>query len=145
MNLRGKFTTDATAASRSAASSRPAIRSRSPGRSAICCKAQGRHNMRPAHLHFLIYKPGFKTHISQVYLPDDPNIETDVQFGVTKAAAGRLRAPREREAAGARRQGPVVLARLHLHHGTRHREAAARADPGQSERPPRCGRNICRR
>ena len=29
--------------------------------------------MRPAHLHFLIYKPGFKTHISQVYLPDDPN------------------------------------------------------------------------
>jgi catechol 1,2-dioxygenase len=51
-------------------------------------KAQGRHNMRPAHLHFLIYKPGFKTHISQVYLPDDPNIETDVQFGVTKRLLG---------------------------------------------------------
>ena len=51
-------------------------------------KAQGRHNMRPAHLHFLIYKPGFKTHISQVYLPDDPNIETDVQFGVTRRLLG---------------------------------------------------------
>ena len=50
--------------------------------------AQGRHNMRPAHLHFLIYKPGFKTHISQVYLPDDPNIETDVQFGVTRRLLG---------------------------------------------------------
>ena len=44
--------------------------------------------MRPAHLHFLIYKPGYKTHISQVYLPDDPNIETDVQFGVTEALLG---------------------------------------------------------
>ena len=32
--------------------------------------------------------PGFKTHISQVYLPDDPNIETDVQFGVTKRLLG---------------------------------------------------------
>ena len=31
--------------------------------------AQKRHNMRPAHLHFLIYKPGFKTIASQVYDP----------------------------------------------------------------------------
>ena len=51
-------------------------------------RKQGRHNMRPAHLHFLIYKTGLKTHISQVYLPDDPNIETDVQFGVTKHLIG---------------------------------------------------------
>ena len=28
-------------------------------------RAQGRHNMRPAHLHFLIHKPGFKTIASQ--------------------------------------------------------------------------------
>jgi hydroxyquinol 1,2-dioxygenase len=40
-------------------------------------------------LHFLIYKPGFKTLISQIYVPDDPNIETDVQFGVTKALLGK--------------------------------------------------------
>jgi hydroxyquinol 1,2-dioxygenase len=52
-------------------------------------RAQGRHNMRPAHLHFLIYKPGFKTLISQIYVPDDPNIDTDVQFGVTKALLGK--------------------------------------------------------
>jgi hydroxyquinol 1,2-dioxygenase len=51
-------------------------------------RAQGRHNMRPAHLHFLIYKEGFKTHISQVYVPEDPHIETDVQFGVTRALLG---------------------------------------------------------
>ena len=49
-------------------------------------RAQGRANMRPAHLHFLIYKPGYKTHISQVYANDDKNLETDAQFGVTKRA-----------------------------------------------------------
>jgi catechol 1,2-dioxygenase len=44
--------------------------------------------MRPAHLHFLIFKEGLKTHISQVYVPEDPHIDTDVQFGVTKALLG---------------------------------------------------------
>jgi catechol 1,2-dioxygenase len=46
------------------------------------------HNYRPAHIHFLIYKPGFKTMISQIYVNDDPLLETDVQFGVTKALIG---------------------------------------------------------
>ena len=88
MNLRGKFTTDADG--------RFSFRSVKPAGYPIpingpvgdLLKAQGRHNMRPAHLHFLIYKPGYKTHISQVYLPDDPNIETDVQFGVTRRLLG---------------------------------------------------------
>jgi hydroxyquinol 1,2-dioxygenase len=46
-------------------------------------RAQGRHNMRPAHIHFLISKEGFKTQFSQVYDAGDPNLETDSQFGVT--------------------------------------------------------------
>jgi catechol 1,2-dioxygenase len=51
-------------------------------------KATRRHNYRPAHLHFMIYKPGFKTLISQIYSPDDPHIDSDVQFGVTRALIG---------------------------------------------------------
>jgi len=47
-----------------------------------------RHNFRPAHLHFMVYKPGFKTLISQVYSPDDEHIDSDVQFGVTRALIG---------------------------------------------------------
>jgi hydroxyquinol 1,2-dioxygenase len=47
--------------------------------------------MRPAHLHFLVYKPGFKTIASQVYDPSDPNLETDSQFGVTEALIGDYR------------------------------------------------------
>jgi protocatechuate 3,4-dioxygenase beta subunit len=51
-------------------------------------RATRRHHFRPAHLHFMVFKPGFKTLISQVYSPDDPNIDSDVQFGVTRALIG---------------------------------------------------------
>jgi catechol 1,2-dioxygenase len=51
-------------------------------------KAQGRRNYRPAHLHALIYKPGFKTISAQVYVPDDPDLERDCQFGVTRNLIG---------------------------------------------------------
>ena len=89
MNLRGKFTTDAKG--------HIAFRSVKPAGYPIplsgpvgdLLKAQGRHNMRPAHIHFMIYKPGFKTQFSQVYSSDDPNLETDVQFGVTRALVGQ--------------------------------------------------------
>ncbi len=90
MNLRGKFTTDANGQF-SFRSIKPAgypIPINGPVGDLL--RAQGRHNMRPAHLHFLIFKEGLKTHISQVYLPDDPNIETDVQFGVTKRLLGNF-------------------------------------------------------
>jgi catechol 1,2-dioxygenase len=53
-------------------------------------RAQKRHNMRPAHLHFLIHKPGYKTIASQVYDPEDPHLETDSQFGVTRALIGNF-------------------------------------------------------
>ena len=58
------------------------------GRSPV--EAQSRHPYRPAHLHALIFKPGFKTLISQVYDPADPNIESDTQFGVTRALIGKF-------------------------------------------------------
>jgi hydroxyquinol 1,2-dioxygenase len=54
----------------------------------VFLKLQGRHNMRPAHIHFMIRKPGYKTQFSQVYSSDDPNLDTDVQFGVTQRLIG---------------------------------------------------------
>ncbi len=88
MNLRGKFISDRDG--------RIAFRSIKPAGYPIpvdgpvgdLLRAQRRANLRPAHLHFLIYKPGFKTHISQVYSDDDPVLETDSQFGVTQALIG---------------------------------------------------------
>jgi catechol 1,2-dioxygenase len=88
MNLRGKFFTDADG--------HISFRSVKPagypipidGPTGDLLRAQGRHNMRPAHLHFLACKDGFKTLISQLYVPDDKFIETDVQFGVTRHLIG---------------------------------------------------------
>ena len=89
MNLRGKFTTDADG--------HIGFRSIKPagypiplsGPVGALLRAQGRHNMRPAHIHFMIHKHGFKAQFSQVYSSDDPNLESDVQFGVTKALVGQ--------------------------------------------------------
>jgi len=85
MNLRGKFITDADG--------RFWFRSVKPAGYPIpvdgpvgdLVRAGKRHNFRPAHLHFLIFKEGFKTLISQIYSNDDDKLETDVQFGVTRA------------------------------------------------------------
>jgi catechol 1,2-dioxygenase len=88
MNLRGRFRTDAAG--------RFDFRSVKPAGYPIpvdgpvgdLVRATGRHNYRPAHLHFMVYKPGFKTLISQIYVPDDEHLGTDVQFGVTRALIG---------------------------------------------------------
>ena len=66
-------------------------------------EAQKRHPMRPAHIHALIYKDGYKTLISQLYDSSDPNIATDVQFGVTQALAApfELQPPDAKRPAGA--------------------------------------------
>jgi len=89
MNLRGTFTTDAAGTIRFR-SVRPAgYPIPVDGPVGALLRAQGRHNMRPAHLHFLVHKDGFKTQHSQIYSHDDPHLATDVQFGVTEALIGR--------------------------------------------------------
>lgn len=105
MNLRGKFTTDA--------SGEFGFRSVKPagypvpitGPAGALLAAQKRHNMRPAHLHFLIDKQGYKTIASQVYSNDDPYLETDSQFGVTRALIGHYKL-REDKAPAADVEGP---------------------------------------
>jgi len=96
MNLRGLFVTDGDG-SFGFTSVKPAgYPVPTDGPTGALLAAQKRHNMRPAHLHFLIQKPGFKTIASQVYDPSDPHLETDSQFGVTKALIGDYRKDGER-------------------------------------------------
>ncbi len=88
MNLRGKFTTDSAG--------RFAFRSVKPagypvptgGPVGELLRAQNRHPYRPAHIHFLGFKPGYKTLITQVFVDDDEHLESDVVFGVTQALVG---------------------------------------------------------
>jgi protocatechuate 3,4-dioxygenase beta subunit len=88
MNLRGKFTTDADG--------RFSFRTVKPagypvptdGPVGDLLRAQRRHPYRPAHLHFLMFKPGFKTLITQVFVDDDQYLQSDVVFGVTRHLVG---------------------------------------------------------
>ncbi|AOO85067.1 dioxygenase [Bosea vaviloviae] len=91
MNLRGVFETDAEG--------RFAFRSVKPagypvpthGPTGEMLAAQKRHPYRPAHLHVLAFKTGFKTLITQVFVDDDEHLESDVVFGVTRALIGDFR------------------------------------------------------
>lgn len=88
MNLRGKFTTDSDGRFWFRTVKMIGYPIPTDGLVGRLLKAQQRHPYRPAHLHALIAKPGFKVLISQVYDPSDRNIHTDVQFGVTEALMG---------------------------------------------------------
>jgi catechol 1,2-dioxygenase len=88
MNLRGKFTTDADGRFWFRSVMMIGYPIPTDGVVGRLLKLQDRHPYRPAHLHALIFKPGFKVLISQVYDPADPHIDSDVQFGVTKALIG---------------------------------------------------------
>ena len=88
MNLRGKFTTDAQGRFWFRTVKMVGYSIPTDGVVGRLLEAQRRHPYRPAHLHALIVKPGYKVLISQVYDPSDPHIDSDVQFGVTRALMG---------------------------------------------------------
>ena len=44
-------------------------------------KAQARHGMRPAHIHFLVGAAGYRELVTALYLRDDPHLADDVVFG----------------------------------------------------------------
>jgi catechol 1,2-dioxygenase len=91
MNLRGKFVTDDDG--------RFWFRSVKPagypvptdGPVGDLLRAQQRHPYRPAHLHFLAFKRGFKTLVTQVFVDEDERLTTDVVFGVTSHLVGHYR------------------------------------------------------
>jgi catechol 1,2-dioxygenase len=85
MNLRGKLTTDDEGRFFFRSVMMAGYPIPTDGVVGRLLKAQNRHPFRPAHLHALIVKEGFKALISQVYNSADPHIDDDVQFGVTQA------------------------------------------------------------
>ena len=52
--------------------------------------AQGRHPMRPAHLHFLVIAPGHKVLATQFFDIDDPHAHDDVVFGAVGSLLRRF-------------------------------------------------------
>jgi catechol 1,2-dioxygenase len=91
MNLRGKLTTDREGyfGFRSVKPAGYPVPTDGPVGDML--RAQKRHPYRPAHLHFLCFKEGFKTLITQVFVDDDKYLATDVVFGVTQHLVGNYK------------------------------------------------------
>lgn len=50
----------------------------------------GRHPYRPAHMHFLVSAPGFKTIVTHTFVGDDAYIGDDAVFGVKETLIARF-------------------------------------------------------
>lgn len=88
MNLRGKF--------RTGADGRFAFETVMPagypvpthGPVGRLLALQRRHPFRPAHIHFLAWKDGYRTLITQIFVQDDEYLGSDVVFGVNDNLVG---------------------------------------------------------
>lgn len=90
MNLRGRFETDSEGRF-SFISVRPAgYPVPVDGPCGELLAAQGRHTMRPAHLHFIIVADGFKVLATQYFDAEDPHAEDDVVFGAVGSLLRRF-------------------------------------------------------
>jgi protocatechuate 3,4-dioxygenase beta subunit len=54
-------------------------------------QAQGRHGMRPAHIHFLVSAPGYRELVTALYVQGDAHIADDVVFGSSSDLVAELR------------------------------------------------------
>lgn len=85
MNLRGRFFTDPEG--------RYAFRTIKPvsypvptdGPVGDVLGRMGRHAWRPAHIHFIVSKPGYRRLVTHVFAHDDPWIDSDAVFGVKES------------------------------------------------------------
>lgn len=90
MNLRGRFHTDAEGRY-SFRTVRPAgYPVPTSGAVGVLLHAQRRHCMRPAHIHFMLSKPDYKTLITQVFSDESEHLASDVVFGVTASLVGKF-------------------------------------------------------
>jgi protocatechuate 3,4-dioxygenase beta subunit len=105
-NLRGRFTTDESGTFNYRTIKPSGYPVPAGGPTEKLLNVQHRHPFRPAHLHALVYKEGFKTIASQVYGDDDENLASDAQFGVITNAIGHYVRHDKEPAPDAGIQGP---------------------------------------
>ena len=90
MNLRGYFLTDADGRYHFRTVRPAGYPVPTHGATGALLRAQERHCMRPAHVHFMVSHPGCKTLITQVFADDCDHLGSDVSFGVTKPLVGQF-------------------------------------------------------
>lgn len=90
MNLRGRFRAD-TDGRYSFTSVKPAgypVPTHGPVGALLA--AQRRSPYRPAHIHFMVSAPGYKTLVTQVFADDAEHLDSDVTFSVTESLVGKF-------------------------------------------------------
>ena len=89
-NLRGRFETDENG--------HYAFRAVRPvpdpipedGTAGELIRYMGHHPMRPGHLHFMLFKGGYRTLITQIYDADSPHLDEDSVFAVKESLIGKF-------------------------------------------------------
>src|SRR5436190_22233928 len=51
-------------------------------------RATNRHPMRPAHIHFMINKPGYDELVTHIFVDGDEYLDSDAVFGVRSSCVG---------------------------------------------------------
>jgi catechol 1,2-dioxygenase len=90
-NLRGRFETDAQGRFHFRTVRPKGYPVPTDGPCGEMLRAQQRYPYRPAHIHYMISKDGYKTLVSQVFANDDECIASDVVFGVTPGLNGEFK------------------------------------------------------
>jgi catechol 1,2-dioxygenase len=89
-NLRGRFTTDANGAYSFVALRPEPYPIPYDGAAGELLKYMGHHPWRPGHIHFMIFKDGYQSLISQIYDSETKYLDSDAVFAVKNSLIGKL-------------------------------------------------------
>ena len=88
MNLRGQFKTDANGYFHLQSILPAGYPVPVDGPCGDLLRNQQRDPFRPAHVHFMVSKPGYQVLTTQVFADNDARLSTDVTFSVLKSLVG---------------------------------------------------------
>jgi catechol 1,2-dioxygenase len=89
-NLRGRFETDESGHYAFGAIRPVAYPIPYDGTAGELLDFMGHHPMRPGHLHYKLFKDGYRTLVSQIYDADSEYLENDSVFAVKESLVGRF-------------------------------------------------------
>jgi len=90
MNLRGRFKTDENGHFDFITIMATAYPVPTDGPVGELLKLAKRHPYRPAHIHFIVSAPNFETLITQMFVANDPLVDTDVVFTANHSMLGNF-------------------------------------------------------
>ncbi len=85
MNLRGRFRTDAEGRYKIVAIKPVSYPIPDDGPVGQMLRALGRHPYRPAHIHFIVSAPGYRSVTTHLFVEGDPYLDSDAVFGTKES------------------------------------------------------------